>query len=149
MGATDMVLSTNQPIRQDGLPYSRRVTIHDPGAAVYFTHNGKQLVMAQDAYYYLHDNIRSLCLAIEGLRQMQRHGGGTMLERAFEGFTALPPPATGWRAVLGVSAECNDIQVAEQAYRLGAKHCHPDRGGSHDAMRAINDAWSEARRELG
>jgi hypothetical protein len=31
-------------------------------------------------------------LAIEGLRQLERHGGSLMLDRAFDGFLAIAPP---------------------------------------------------------
>jgi len=41
-------------------------------------------------------------MAIEGLRQMERHGGAVMLERAFDGFAALPPPEDCW-SVLGLA----------------------------------------------
>ena len=51
--------------------------------------------MAQDQHLGLLDDIRSLSLAIEGLRQMQRQGGRVMLERAFAGFAALPTPGSG------------------------------------------------------
>jgi hypothetical protein len=91
--AKNVVLSTDVPLRQDGEPYagalSRRM---DPGVAVYFTLKGKQMTMAQDAFARIEANMRSLGLAIEALRQLERHGGGTMMERAFAGFTALPAP---------------------------------------------------------
>ena len=86
--AKDPVLSSNQPIRRDGAPYAARRIIHDPEVAVYFVRGGRPLVMAQDRYWRLVDNIRSLALAIEGLRKLQRHGGGIMLERA----SAASPP---------------------------------------------------------
>jgi hypothetical protein len=38
------------------------------------------------------ENMRSLALAIEGMRQVERHGGGFMLERAFTCFLAIAPP---------------------------------------------------------
>ena len=104
--ASHVVLSSNQPLRRDGLPYAAKRNIEDPGVALYFRLGDRSLVMAQDRYCLLIDNIRSLALAIEGLRQMERHGGGHMMERAFRGFEALPPPSTDtrpWREVLGLS----------------------------------------------
>lgn len=58
LGADQAVLSTNQPIRRDGLPYQARRNIEDPGVALYFQHAGKSLAMAQDRYQKLTDNIR-------------------------------------------------------------------------------------------
>lgn len=97
-----IVVSTNQPVRNDGLPYAQQRAIHDPGVAVYFYRNKKALVMAQDRFDTIMGNMRSLTISIEGLRQMERHGGATMLERAFDGFLALPPAQDCW-GILGIS----------------------------------------------
>ncbi|MBV7408719.1 hypothetical protein [Maritimibacter sp. DP1N21-5] len=130
LGARNVVLSTNVEIRLDGEPYSGRRAPDDPGIAVYFTLDGEAMVMAQDAYQRVPDNIRSLTLAISGMRQMQRHGGGTMLKRAFAGFTALPPPGDMspivttpprmWWEVLGVAQDC-PLAVAEAAWKALAR----------------------------
>jgi curved DNA-binding protein CbpA len=42
--------------------------------------------------------------------------------------------------ILGVSADA-DIQTIKAAYRQRAVECHPDRGGSHEKMILINEAW--------
>ncbi len=126
LGARNIVLSTNVELRLDGQPYSGRRAPDDPGIAVYFTLDSEAMVMAQDAYERVPDNITSLTLAISGMRQMQRHGGGTMLKRAFAGFTALPPPdqmstivtapPSNWWEVLGVAPDC-PLTVAEAAWK--------------------------------
>ena len=145
LDAVNIVVSTNQPLRRDGLPYSATRRIEDPGAAVYFTRNGPQMAMAQDRYELLADNIRSLALAIEGMRQMQRHGGGHMMERAFTGFEALPPPGDDWRSILGVPLS-GCLADAESAYRRLSKLHHPDRpGGTAERMAELNWAIREAR----
>ena len=61
--------------------------------------------MARDAYKTVAGNMRSLTLAIEAMRQLERHGGSTMMERAFQGFAAIAPPdwKKPWREV---SASC-------------------------------------------
>ena len=153
IGGKSVVLSTNQPIRLDGMPYSARRNIEDPGAAIYFTRDDRQMVMAQDNYWMLVDNIRSLALAIEGLRQMERHGGAHMMERAFAGFEALPPPSQGWRSVLGLAGlDCSIPAVAlagaEAAYKTLARKAHPDAGGSSEKMSRLNVAIQEAREAL-
>lgn len=101
IGGTDIVISTNQPVRGDGLPYAQTRNITDPGVAVYFMRRGKPVVMAQDRFDTVMGNMRSLALAIDGLRQMERHGGARMLERAFAGFTAISPPESHW-SILGI-----------------------------------------------
>ena len=151
LGATSIVLSTNQPIRRDGQPYAARRRIEDAGAAVYFTHKGKDLVMAQDRYKLLADNIRSLCLAIEGIRQVERHGGGVMVERAFAGFERLPPPANrgSWRDVFGVGHYDPSPAELKKLYQRLAGKRHPDKpGGSVERMQTLNEAYRAARQEL-
>jgi len=97
IGGTDIVVSTNQPLRQDGAPYAQQRSISDVGVAVYFMRRKKPMVMAQDRFDTIMGNMRSLTMAIEGLRQMERHGGAVMLEKAFSGFAALPAPEDCWR----------------------------------------------------
>lgn len=49
--------------------------------------------MARDSYNTPWENIRSLILAIDAIRSIERHGGSTMMERAFAGFAAIAPPS--------------------------------------------------------
>lgn len=142
----DIVISSNLELRNDGLPRSQQRRISDPGVAVYFTRDGTQLCMAHDLWNAAEANINALALAISGLRQMERHGGAQMVERAFTGFAALPPPITGarpWYEILEISpdASFNDIQ---SAYRRKAYQNHPDKGGDAEAMAAVNAAYQQA-----
>jgi hypothetical protein len=148
IGATNIVISTNQPVRNDGYPYAQQRNISDTGVAVYFTRKGKSLVMAQDRFWTVLGNIRSLAMAIEGLRQMERHGGAVMLERAFTGFTAIAPPTwkKPWREVFGIKPDwTGDIAAL---YREKARNRHPDAGGSDALMAELNVAYAEAKAAL-
>lgn len=149
LDADNVILSTDQPLRKsDGQPYATRRHIEDPGAAVYFTLDGKSLVMARDAYVQLNDNIRSLCLAIEGLRKMHRHGGATMLERAFRGFEALPNPDAEqeWWEILGFNAVPEGFGAVRDAYQRLAFKVHPERGGTTEEMSRVNVAYHRAKK---
>lgn len=148
MKAGDVVISTNLPLRQDGYPRedAARYRIADPGAAVYFRRGKHQLVIARDAYETVHGNIRSIGLAIEGMRQMERHGGSQMTERAFSGFAALPPPDVDWRMVL---SHPSDLQEAKAMYKVLALKRHPDRGGSPGLMEELNRAMDAAKLHFG
>ena len=143
IGATNVVISTNQPVRQDGFPYAQQRNIPDPGVAVYFTRNRKSLVMAQDRFSSVIGNMRSLAISIEGLRQMERHGGATMLERAFDGFTALTAPGKSWWDVLQVRPDASRDAI-ESNFRRLARDRHPDNGGNHEDMAALNEARAAA-----
>ena len=149
LGARNVVISSWLPLRQDGQPRAdvARRRIEDPGVAVYFELRGRPMVMARDAYWNIHDNIRSIGLAIEHLRGLERHGGAVMMERAFEGFSALPPPAKRdhW-STLGIRPT-RDLDEIAAAFRLRAKDLHPDRGGDAGAMAELLDARSAAIRE--
>lgn len=149
LGARNVVISSWLPLRLDGQPRSdvARRRIEDPGVAVYFELRGRSMVMARDLYSNIHDNIRSIGLAIEHMRGLERHGGAAMMERAFEGFTALPSPkARDHWAVLGI-APTKDYGAILHAFRTMAKTVHSDCGGSDKAMHELIEARDAAVRE--
>jgi hypothetical protein len=148
MGAGSVVISSNVKLRLDGLPYSDQRKLDEPGVAVYFMFKKRPMVMAVDRYTSVAGNMRSLTLAIEAMRQLERHGGGTMMERAFTGFAAIAPPdwKKPWREVFGVKPDWQGDITA--LYREKAKNRHPDTGGSDSLMAELNVAFAEAKREL-
>lgn len=142
-----VVLSSNVPLRQDGLPYSGMANPQDPGVAVYFIYKGKNMVFACDTYLKVVDNLWAIRKTIEALRGMERWGASSMLERAFTGFEALPAPAT-WRDVLHIAPGVNSLTAIRESYKRMAMEHHPDRGGTTEQMAKINRAWQEAEKEL-
>ena len=64
--ASKIVLSSNVPLRQDGLPYAdyARRRIDDPGVAVYFVRGGDQQMIACDSWDRVSDNIRAVGLTV-------------------------------------------------------------------------------------
>lgn len=156
LGASGIVLSTNYEPRLDGLPRAGGRIPDDTGIAIYFTLKGRPMVMACDMHVRAEENMRSLALAIEAMRQIERHGGGVMMERAFTGFEALPAPTKAKRhwmdvlAILPADRSAVTKSVVEAHYRLLAKDRHPDATtGSHDAMAELNHARDEALKEIG
>jgi hypothetical protein len=125
----------------------------DPGVALYFKRNRQSLVLACDQFNNQAANCRSIGLNIYALRTLERHGGIALLDRAFAGFAALPPPPEtvprDWREVLGLRADQDvDEEVVERAFRARAVKAHPDAGGSHEAMTELNAARAQALDEL-
>jgi hypothetical protein len=146
-GAMTCVVSTNFALDRRFLAVEGKRRPADEGVAIYFQRKGRPIAMACDRFHDAEGNMRSLTLALEAMRQLERHGGGTMMERAYEGFAALPAPKRWWE-VLGVSPDCTpqDIQAA---YRALARKAHPDAGGTHAAMAELNSALDAARRAGG
>jgi len=173
LGARNVVLSTDIPVRLDGLPYANRAESGDPGAAVYFQWRGKPFVIAADSYRRTWENVKAIAKTIEAMRAIERHGASQILERAVAGFTALPPgsgaapeeaPSRPWWEVLGIpkleGLEWTDLdstnpfasallKLAEAQYRKKVPEAHPDRGGSNEKMRELSLAVEQAREVLG
>lgn len=153
MGGRDVIISTDLPLRRDGMPYATGVAKSgDPGVAVYFKHKGKDMVFACDKYQHIQDNMTGIAKTIEALRGIERWGASDMMERAFAGFKRLPAggqSAQGWREVLGIQKDAIiNYNEAQQAYRVKVKETHPDYGGDASAFQAVNEAWEAARKEL-
>jgi hypothetical protein len=161
--AAHIVISSWCKLSSRGLPYAEDLNarMRDPGVAVYFQLKARPMVMAQDLFDRPYANARSLALAVAALRSLERHGGGHMMQRSFEGFAQLPPP-TGWgaeimrpwREVLNVGGYIDTLPkeaaraVVEDAYKRLARDAHPDKGGAADTMAELNVAVDRAREEL-
>ena len=135
----NVIISSNLQLRQDGLPRSGQANPADPGVAVYWT-KGKegQRCMAIDRYDRVADNLAAIAATLDAMRAIERHGGATILDRAFSGFAALPSPEQPFQ-VLGVGAHASKEEI-ERAYRLLASKHHPDKGGNPAEMARINAA---------
>lgn len=145
MGGRYIVISTNVELRQDGLPYANLRRIEDCGVAVYFERKGQPICFACDRWNTVTDNMRAIQKTIEALRGIARWGTGDMMEAAFKGFEALPPP--NWRGDLGLDVDAT-LEDAESSYRRRARTAHPDTGGTVEAMSRLNIAIDRAREEL-
>lgn len=146
---TDIIISTNLPLRRDGIPLANTRQPEDPGVAVYFTYKKRPMSFACDRWSKIEDNMQAISKTIEALRGIARWGTGDMMEAAFTGFTALPAPgqtARPWRDVLNLSQTAS-YEDAEAHYKLLRSSAHPDRGGSPEAFNAVMKAWEECRKE--
>lgn len=143
-GGTDILISSNF----GGLSGK---TPDDPGVAIYFNRRGKRLGMGCDRWALVAHNLSALANTVEAMRGIDRWGCGHLMEQAFAAFEALPAPATGWRAVLGYSADQPlTVEDVEKLYRMKAKRWHPDApSGDAEKFKLLTDARDAARKELG
>lgn len=142
------VISTNLELRNDGLPYSKQRPISDHGVAVYFTRSGRQLVFACDRWDRIEHNMRAITKTIDAMRGIERWGSTDLMERAFMGFEALPPPDQAvvlscWQ-ILDLEPGASEMEI-ERAYRTKAKSAHPDRGGSRQEWDQLRAAYEQAK----
>jgi hypothetical protein len=156
LGAREVVLSTNIPLRNDGLPYASTRPPEDPGVAVYFTYKKNKMCFACDRWDRVQDNAQAIRHTIEALRGVARWGTGDMMEAAFRGFVALPPPGVAtpsWKTVLGLGASSEVGPCTAQALRARWKIVrsihHPDKGGNADQFFEMKRAYEQGCAALG
>lgn len=138
------IISSNIPLRLDGLPYANRTPPDDAGVAVYFTYKKQQMCFACDKWRTVADNTQAIRKTIEALRGVARWGTGDMMERAFTGFARLEHAAEpAWWDVLGVPKD-SLLPEIKHAYRQMRSVHHPDRGGDSDKFAQIKRAFEQA-----
>lgn len=176
LGAINVVLTSDLPLRRDGSPYATSRLESDPGIAVWFLlsdniGNHVERVLACDRWRTHTENMHALALTVEAMRGIERWGAADVVARAFAGFTALPPgqgegayshppqapKKRTWREVLGETfapwpdeLDADELLVlARSRYRKLIKFAHPDvASGSHEAAAELNAALAEAEQEL-
>ena len=150
LGGRYVVISSNQELRLDGLPYASRPEPSDRGVAIYFERKGKQQCFSCDRYNTVGDNIHAIGKTIQAFRGIDRWGASDVLDRTLTAFSALPPPPDPdlpqWASVLDIPSDASAEKI-EAAFRKKAKTEHPDGGGTDERFKAIVDARAEALAE--
>jgi hypothetical protein len=149
-----IVLSTNIPLRQDGLPYANYRQPDDKGVAVYFQYKKESIVICCDRWNKIEHNLWACAKTIEAMRGIERWGVSDFLKRSFTGFNALPPKQEevkkrDWWIVFGYEHMPGrmswDWEGVQGQYKSLAKKHHPDIGGSVVAFQELNTAYEEAK----
>lgn len=149
MGGKDLIISTNIKVKANGLPYSAQRNPDDPGVAVYFKWNKRDVVFACDKWLAVEDNLWAIVKHIEALRGQERWGVGS-LDQAFAGYMALPDPENKqWFEELNLQPTAT-IDEIKTAYRTLAKRYHPDNLETGDAYMfdRIKKAYDSAVKSL-
>lgn len=156
LGAYNVVISTNSPLKSTGLPYASEVS--DPGVAVYWsTKQFKERCIACDKWFKIYDNVHSIGKAIGALRSLQRVGASQIMDRAFTAFGALPqsssaPVVRPWWEVLEIpeaAISALSMAMVQARFRELTTKNHPDRGGNQAHMVELNRAFTQAQEHYG
>lgn len=175
MGAVNGVITSDLPVKSNGMPYATG-RAEDPGIAVWWVQPkigtpGRERVIACDLYKTPGENLRAIEMTMNAMRGIDRWGASDLVERAFSGFTALPPgsdeevnvqPATRvrpWNDVLDIDAALYDqitqflsptdaIAIVRSRHKALALKRHPDQGGTREAFEELNRALEMAEAEI-
>lgn len=141
-GGSNPIISTNRPLRRDGLPRQGAREPEDPGVAVYFTRKGQSICIPCDTFDRVWKNIRAIGLSIRDMRGPESRGCAAITDQAFTGFAALPAPGPApWHQVLGVSASATRAEV-QAAYKARARDL--GQRGAQDLLSDLNVARDAA-----
>lgn len=143
----DVVISSNLRLRLDGLPASAQTNPDDCGAAVYWRHGSGTRCMAIDRYDRVQDNLAAIAATLDAMRAIDRHGGATIMDRAFQGFVALPAPRAWWQVLELSGPHPTRTEIDSAHRRLISKH-HPDKGGDADIAADINAARDQGMESI-
>ncbi len=156
LGTTDLIVSTNIPVRKDGGMYTDYMSrkIDDPGVAIYFKYKGKDVAMCCDQYATVWENTYALGKSIEAIRGMERWGVSEFLDRAFTGFLAIEGPVQmlseqqkSWWEILGVKRD-ELVDNIKTLYKNKAKELHPDTPTGNGVMfMELQAAYEAAKKE--
>lgn len=128
MGASDLIVSSNAPIKSDMTfdtevfyreirDFSKKCS--DLGVAVYFDLRGHQRVFACDVWSSYFSDLQAVNKTIQALRGIERWGTSEMLTRIYDGFKVLPsgedPLPAPWWELLQVERDA-PLGKLEQAY---------------------------------
>lgn len=143
-----LIISTNIPLRKDGLPLASYKTPTDMGVAVYFRYNGQDVSFACDRWDRIEHNMQAIAKTVEALRGIDRWGTGDMMKAAFTGFLALPAPTEKkhWREVFGTTPHDSTDAIINR-YRTLRSEAH--RAGDSERYEALGNSYCDFASERG
>ena len=107
---------------------------------------GKTVTLVMGKQNRAVDNLRVLYLAVEAMRLNERRGISDVLESAYLQLAA-PAQAIDPYELLEIRPDAS-LEVAEAVYKAKVRNIHPDRGGSTEHMKRLNQAINEIRKKL-
>jgi DnaJ-domain-containing protein 1 len=104
------------------------------------------MALACDIYTTVEDNLWALYRTLAALRQIERDGSPSLINRAFKGFAALPDPnAKKWFEILNVPETAGHETIKLAYFNLARKY-HPDNKetGNAELFRQVQSAYELA-----
>ena len=133
-------------IRNDGWPRSS-ARPKQSGVIITFQSCGSVMSFPCDRFDDWEDNLRAIALTLKSLRAADRYGVTGNREQ-YRGFQALPlirnrrALAVSFMACVTGWPESQVKSDPQGAYRLAARACHPDTGGSNEKFHNLQSHWS-------
>ncbi len=172
LGAKDIVIEAGfepHQIRNDGWPRGS-VSPSFPDVRLSFVSKHGPMTFECATFFSYEQNLRAIGLVIRDLRLMAERGVGSGTEQ-YRGWARLPPangsvPAAEWANAEAAAREILTLAFPEStpgdamvrgvarggdalksAFRVAAKRCHPDAGGSEAQMARLNRAMAMIEKE--
>jgi len=137
-----VVISSDVPLRRDGLPASGRRMPDESGVAVYFELDGEAYCLPCDTWDRAPDNMAAIAAHLSAMRGIERWGVGDVRAH-FAGFVALEhQPVPKWHDVLGCAPDVGP-EAVKIAYTRARKAAHPDHGGTAEKFQKVQNAYAE------
>lgn len=149
---SNVIISSNLPLRRDGLPYADYREPQDPGVAVYFELDGSKACFPCDRWDRAVDNLHAIELSIEAIRGLDRWGAKDMVAAAFRGFEALPEhiheDTVSSVSKIDFFAGCTTADEIKTRRRSLAKDLHPDKGGDSEEFAEMMKQYDKKIKNL-
>ena len=133
------------------LPLSRNPLKRDEPAQISWTANKKDFYFQCNKQERYVDNLGVIAKVIEQESYAIRNGLKTFTQvmNQFrldykEGQENTQTP----REIIGVPADCKDLEYIQFKYKQKAKTIHPDIGGDQEAFKKLHEAYTELEKEL-
>lgn len=120
-------------------------SVEERTVTVRFELRGKPVVITMDKQRRAVDNLRVIYIAIEDMRMQERRGIAEIIENAYLQLSA-PFVEQDPYDVLGLPRG-TALPVCEAQYKELMKQAHPDRGGSNERTKILNEAIAKLRNE--
>ena len=138
-----------------GYYVKRRVPIHHTiqsdgrQAVLQFVYQDRRHRISNGTMATAEANLRVIALLLESFSEFVRHGFMTwadcFLPFVVQGHQDATSSGGEWWRILRLPPDATPEEM-KSAYRLQARKCHPDRGGSDEAFQRIERAYEEAKR---